>query len=329
MVGDTPNVAARLQGLAEPGAVVVAASTRDLLGDLFIFRNLGLREVKGISEPIAVWAVEGGAASESRFEAVRAARSLGFVGRKAEIEFALSRQQLAWQGHGQMVLISGEAGIGKSRLVATLSESLALGTHRRIRYQCSPYHTNSALHPFVAQFERAAGIGSQDTSEQKLDKLEAMLALGTDQVANATPLIAALLSIPSGERYPPLGLSPAQQRRQTFAALLDQLEGLARQQPVLIVCEDMHWADATTLELFDLTVDRIRGLPILVLMTFRPEFEPPWAGLPNVSLLRLDRLDRQDPRALGEQGTLGPQLPRGMMKQVLARADGIPLVVDA
>src|SRR5436190_1156276 len=328
MVGDTPNVAARLQGLAEPGAVVVAASTRELLGDLFIFRNLGVREVKGIAEPIAVWAVEGGAASESRFEAVRAARSLGFVGRKAEIEFALSRQQLAWQGHGQMVLISGEAGIGKSRLVATLSESLALGTHRRIRYQCSPYHTNSALHPFVAQLERAAGIGPRDTSEQKLDKLEAMLALGTDQVANATPLIAALLSIPSGERYPPLGLSPAQQRRQTFAALLDQLEGLARQQPVLIVCEDMHWADATTLELFDLTVDRIRGLPILVLMTFRPEFEPPWAGLPNVSLLQLYRLDRQDARALVEQVTVGRHLPREMMTQIIDRTDGIPLFVE-
>jgi hypothetical protein len=254
MVGDAPNVAARVQSLAEPGAVVVAASTRRLLGDLFTFRCLGHREVKGISEPIAVWAVEGGTASESRFEAVRTARSLGFVGRKAEIAFALSRQQVAWQGQGQVMLISGDAGIGKSRLVAALSESLALGSHRRVRYQCSPYHTNSALHPFIAQLERAAGIRSQDTPGQKLDKLEAMLALGTQQVATATPLIAALLSIPTGERYPPLGLNPVQQRRQTFATLLDQLEGLARQQPVLVVCEDMHWADATTLELFDLTV---------------------------------------------------------------------------
>ena len=328
MVGDTPNIAARLQSLAEPGAVVVAASTRRLLGDLFTFRNLGRREVKGISEPIAVWAVEGGAASESRFEAVRNARSTGFVGRKAEIEFALSRQLLAWQGQGQVVLISGEAGIGKSRLVATLSESLASGSHRRVRYQCSPYHTNSALHPFIAQLERAAGIGLQDTPGQKLDKLEAMLALGTQQVATATPLIAALLSIPTGERYPPLTLSPVQQRRQTFAALLDQLEGLARQKPVLIVCEDMHWADATTLELFDLTVDRIRGLPILVLLTFRPEFEPPWTGLANVSLLRLDRLDRQDTRALVEQVTVGRKLPGEMVTQIVDRTDGIPLFVE-
>jgi len=328
MVGDTPNIAARLQSLAEPGAVVVAASTRELLGDLFTFRSLGLRQVKGITEPIAVWAVEGGAASESRFEAVRTARSMGFVGRKAEIEFALSRQQMAWQGQGQAVLISGEAGIGKSRLVALLCENPALGAHCRVRYQCSPYHINSALHPFVAQLERAAGIRSQDAPGQKLDKLEAMLALGTQQVANAAPLIAALLSIPTGERYTPLGLNPVQQRRQTFAALLDQLEGLARQQPVLIVCEDMHWADATTLELFDLAVDRVRGLPILALMTFRPEFEPPWAGLANVSLLRLDRLDRQDTCALVEQVTVGRQLPREMMTQIIDRTDGIPLFVE-
>ncbi|WP_342739155.1 adenylate/guanylate cyclase domain-containing protein [Bradyrhizobium sp. B117] len=327
-IGDTPNLAARLQSLAEPGVVVVASSTRRLLGDLFTFRNLGRREVKGIGEPIAVWAVEGATASESRFEAVRAARSIGFVGRKDEIEFILSRQREAWQGQGQIVLISGEAGIGKSRIVATLSESPSLGTHRRVRYQCSPYHTNSALHPFVAQLERAAGIRSHDTPEQKLDKLEAMLALGTQQVGRATPLIAALLSIPTADHCPPLGLSPAQQRRQTFAALLDQLEGLARDQPLLIICEDLHWADATTLELFDLAVDRIRALPILVLMTSRPEFEPSWSGLANVSLLRLDRLDRQDTRALVEQVVVGRQLPREMMKQIIDKTDGVPLFVE-
>jgi class 3 adenylate cyclase/tetratricopeptide (TPR) repeat protein len=328
MVGDAPNVAARLQSLAEPGAVVVAASTRRLLGELFTFRSLGRREVKGISEPIAVWAVEGAAASESRFEAVRTARSKSFVGRKAEIAFALSRQQLAWQGQGQVVLISGEAGIGKSRLVAALTESLVAGSHHRVRYQCSPYHANSALHPFIAQLERAAGIRSQDTPGQKLDKLEAMLAIGTQPVATSTPLIAALLSIPTGERYPPLGLNPVQQRRQTFATLLDQLECLARQQSVLVVCEDMHWADATTLELFDLTVDRIRGLPILVLMTFRPEFEPPWTGLANVSMLPLDRLDRQDTRALVEQVTVGRRLPDEMMAQIIDKTDGVPLFVE-
>ena len=327
-VGDTPNVAARLQSLAEPGAVVVAASTRRLLGDLFTFRDLGYREVKGISEPLAVWAVEGAAASESRFEAVRTARSVGFVGRKEELQFVLARQQLAWRGEGQVVLICGEAGIGKSRLVAMLTESPALGAHCRVRYQCSPYHSNSALYPFTTQLERAAGIASQDRPEQRLDKLEAMLARGSRQGAKAAPLIASLLSIPTGERYPPLGLSPAQLRRQIFAALLDQFEGLARQQPLLIVCEDLHWADATTLELFDLAVDRIRALPVLAIATFRPEFDPPWAGLANAGLLRLDRLDRQETRALVEQVTVGRRLPREMMTQILDRTDGIPLFVE-
>ena len=186
MVGDTPNIAARLQGIAEPGAVIVAASTRELLGDLFRIsqprlppgqghqrtdRGVGGRRRSDLGEPL-----RGGAHARAR---------AGFVGRKAEIEFALSRQQLAWQGQGQAVLISGEAGIGKSRLVAMLCENPALGPHCRVRYQCSPYHTNSALHPFIAQLERAAGIGSQDPSEQKLDKLETMLAFGTQQVTNA------------------------------------------------------------------------------------------------------------------------------------------------
>ena len=327
-VGDAPNVAARLQSLAEPGAVVVAASTRALLGDLFTFRSLGRREVKGISEPIAVWAVEGGAVSESRFEAVRTARSIGFVGRKAEIAFALSRQRLAWEGQGQVVLISGEAGIGKSRLVARICESFALGAHCRVRYQCSPYHTNSALHPFVAQLERAAGIRPQDAARAEARQAggHAGARNAADRHSDAADCRAAF--DPDRRALSAAGLSPVQQRRQTFAALLDQLEGLARQQPVLIVCEDLHWADATSLELLDLTVDRIRGLPIFVLMTSRPEFDPPWAGLANVSLLRLDRLDRQDTRALVEQVTVGRQLPGEMMTQIIDRTDGIPLFVE-
>jgi class 3 adenylate cyclase len=328
IVGETPNLAARLQAIAEPNTVVMAESTRRLLGNLFELQDLGARDLKGMPAPVPAWAALRARSVESRFEAVRSPLSIGFVGREPEIAFVLSRQQLAWQGQGQVVLISGEAGIGKSRLVASLSENIALGSRLRLRYQCSPYHTNSALHPFIAQLERAAGIKSQDTSEQKLDKLEAMLGLGTQQVAKVTALVAALLSIPTASRYQPLGLSPVQQRRQTFAALVDQLEGLARQQPLLIVCEDLHWADATTLELFDLTVDRIRGLPVLVLMTFRPEFEPPWAGLANVSLLQLDRLDRQDTRALVEEVTAGRQLPIEMMTQIIDKTDGVPLFIE-
>src|SRR5262247_2245053 len=225
VVGDTPNVAARLQSLAEPGTVVVAASTRRLLGDLFRLRDLGRHEVEGIAEPVAAWAVEGVSDSESRFEAVHLAGLAGLIGREDELDFLLERQRLAWKGEGQIVLISGEPGVGKSRLAAALAEHIASEPYTRLRYQCSPYHTNSALHPFIAQLERAAGFKADDTPAQRLDKLEALLAMGASQVQTVAPLFAALLSIPFGERYAPLALSPTQQRRRTLAALLDQFEG--------------------------------------------------------------------------------------------------------
>src|SRR5262252_6294854 len=224
VVGDTPNLAARLQALAAPGTVVVAASTRRLLGDLFHLRDVGRHEVKGIAEPVAAWAVEGVSDSESRFEAVRAAALTELIGREDEIDFLMERQRVAWKGEGQVVLISGEPGIGKSRLAAALAEHITSEPYTRLRYQCSPYHTNSALRPFIAQLERAAGFKAGDTSEQRLDKLEAILAIGASRAQTVAPLFAALLSIPFGERYPPLALSPTQQRRRTLAALRDQFE---------------------------------------------------------------------------------------------------------
>src|SRR5919204_6976544 len=279
LVGDTPNLAARLQALAEPGTVVIAASTRRLIGDLFRLRELGSHAVKGIAEPVAAWAVEGVSASESRFEAVRAAGLTDLIGRQDEINFLLERQRLAWNGEGQIVLISGESGIGKSRLAAALAERIAGKPYIRLSYQCSPYHSNSALHPFIANLERMAGFNADDTPEQRLDKLEAVLAMDRSRIETEAPLFAALLSIPFGERYPPLVLSPTQQRRRTLAALLDQFEGLACRQPILLSFEDAHWADATSLELLDLTIERVRQLPVLALFTFRPGFEPPWSGL--------------------------------------------------
>jgi class 3 adenylate cyclase len=328
VVGETPNLAARLQALAEPGMIVIAASTRRLLGDLFRLRDLGRHEVKGIAEPVTAWAVEGVSDSESRFEAVRAAGLTDLIGRKHEIDFLLERQRLAWKGEGQIVLISGEPGIGKSRLAAALAAHTAGAPHNRLRFQCSAYHTNSALHPFIAQFERAAVFKADDVPEQMLDKLEATLAVEPSRVQAVAPLLAALLSIPFGERYPPLALSPTQQRRQTLAALLEQIEGLARRQPMLLYFEDTQWADATSLEVLGLIVERVRQLPVLALFTFRPEFEPPWVGLPNVSTLTLGRLDRPNVQNMIARVTGGRPLPAEVREEIVVKTDGNPLFVE-
>jgi class 3 adenylate cyclase/tetratricopeptide (TPR) repeat protein/ABC-type transport system involved in cytochrome c biogenesis ATPase subunit len=328
VVGDTPNLSARLQALAAPGMIVVAGSTRRLLGGLFRLRDLGRHGVKGIAGPVAAWAVEGVSTSESRFEAVHAAGLTDLVDRKDEIDFLLERQHRAWKGEGQVVLISGEAGIGKSRLVAALAKRIADEPHTRLSYQCSPHHSNSALRPIITQLERAAGFKGDDTSEQRLDKLEAVLAMGASRIQAVAPIFAALMSIPFGERYPSLALSATQQRRRTLAALLDQFEGLARRQPILLLFEDAHWADATSLELLDLTVERMRQLPVLALFTFRTDFEAPWVGLANVGTLPLVRLDRNDIESVVKQLTGGRALPTEVMTQIVAKTDGNPLFVE-
>jgi len=328
VVGDTPNLASRLQSLAEADGVVVAAATRRLLGDRFRLRNLGKHAVKGLAEPVEAWAALGVSQSESRFEAAHATRLTGFVGREAESGELLALQRRAWAGHGQIVLISGEAGIGKSRLSAWLAEQVADMPHTRLRYHCSPYHRDSALYPFVQQFERAAGVAPQEPPNAKLDKLEKVLGLATDRMGEVAPLIASILSISTGTRYPALNLSPAQQRRQTLSALLEQIEGLARHKPVLVLFEDAHWADATSLEVLDLVIERLRRLPILFLITYRPEFEAPWKGLPDVATIALGRLDRAEVEALVERVTGGRKLPAEVLAQVIGKTDGVPLFVE-
>jgi class 3 adenylate cyclase/predicted ATPase len=324
VVGETPNLAARLQALAEPGQIVLAGATRRLIGDLFRLTDLGRQTAKGFAEPVEAFAVEGVAVTESRFEAARRGIT-DLVGRLPESAILRDRLREAWAGAGQIVLLSGEAGIGKSRLAAQLAAEVASEPHTRLRYQCSPYHRDSVLHPFVVQLERAAHLAAEDPAETQLDKLEAMLA--PSRTAETAPLLASLLSIPTGERYPPLALSAAQQRRLTLAALLDQLEALARQTPVLMLFEDVHWADATSLEVLDLTVERIRALPVLVLITFRPEYEAPWTGLSHVTSIALDRFAPAEVETLAEH-VAGRPLPAEVTAQIVTKTDGVPLFVE-
>src|SRR5215467_4401791 len=324
VVGETPNLAARLQALAEPGQIIVAGITRRLIGDLFRLRDLGRQTAKGFTEPVEAFAVEGVAVTESRFEAARRGLT-DLVGRVAESALLRERLREAWAGAGQIVLLSGEAGIGKSRLAAQLAADAANEPYARLRYQCSPHHRDSVLHPFVVALERAARLAPEDPAETQLDKLEAKLAPA--RIAETAPLFASLLSIPTGGRYPPLALSAAQQRRLTLAALLDQLEALARQKPILMLFEDAHWADATSLEVLDLTVERVRALPVLALFTFRPEYEAPWTGLSHVTNIALDRFAPAEVETLAEH-VAGRPLPPDVTAQIVAKTDRVPLFVE-
>jgi class 3 adenylate cyclase/tetratricopeptide (TPR) repeat protein len=328
VVGDAPNIAARLQTLVEPNSVVISESTRRLLGTLFRLRDLGPHQLKGIDEQVGAWVVEGLSASGIRFNSVPPTGLAELVGRESEMDFLVERQRLAWKGEGQIMLISGEAGIGKSRLAAALIERVAQDPYAQFRYQCSLYHANSTLRPIIEQLERAAEFKSSDTSGQRLDKLEAFLNRGESQVQAVAPLFATLLSIPFGDRYPPLAFGPAQLRRRTLAALLDQFEGHARRRPILLLFEDAHWADATSLELLDLVVERARQLPIFALITYRPDFDPPWVGLANVGTLTLERLNRSHIESIATYVTSGRTLPAEVMKQIVDKTDGNPLFVE-
>src|SRR5499433_1413338 len=249
IVGETPNLAARLQEIAEPNTVVICDSTRRLLGNLFELEDLGPRDLKGLARPARTWAALRASSVASRFEALHPSGLTALVGREEETQLLLRRWSRAKSGEGQVVLISGEAGIGKSRLAADLLESLAPEPHTRLRYFCSPQHTDSAFYSIIGQMERAAGLLHDDTSRQKLDKLDALLAQTSTTIQDAA-LIAEMLSLPNDGRYPALELTPQQRRQKTLEALTAQMETLSRQKPVLMTLEDAHWADPTSLEAF-------------------------------------------------------------------------------
>ena len=284
IIGETPNLAARLQGIAEPNVVVIAESTRKLLGNLFELQDLGAKDLKGIAGPVRAWAALRPSTVEGRFEALHGAGLTALVGREEELELLSRRWSRAKTGEGQVVLLSGEAGIGKSRLTAALLENVASEPHTRLRYFCSPQHTDSALYPIIGQMERAAGFAHSDALEAKLEKLGTVLALASTSMQDAA-LLAEMLSLSNDGRYPILDLTPEQRRQRTLQALLSQMEALAGQNPLLMILEDAHWADPTSLEAFGRVIDRIVGLRVLLLVTFRPEFAPPWTGQPHVTAL--------------------------------------------
>ena len=324
VVGETANLAARLQTLAEPGTLVIADSARRQIGALFEVEDLGPQPLAGFAELKRAWRVLGESSVLSRFEALRS-EATPLVGRDEEVDLLLRRWRQARTGEGRIVLIAGEPGIGKSRLTAALSQRIESEPHTRLRYFCSPYHQDSALHPFIVQLERAGGFVRGDTLEQKLGKFGELLAPGA-RGEGELELLAELLSLPNSAAA--LNLSPQRKREKLLEALLHQLEALARAGPVLMIFEDAHWIDPSSRELLDLTMDRVSQLPVLLVVTFRPEFQHGWSGRPHVTTLALNRLAGRDGAALVERVAGSAGLSRDIVDEIVARADGVPLFIE-
>ena len=327
IVGKTPNLAARLQGVAAPNMVVIADSTRKLLGNLFEFEDLGGKDLKGIAGAERAWAVLRANPVDSRFEAFHTAGITELVGRQEELELLLRRWTKAVTGEGQVILLSGEPGIGKSRLTAALLERLSTEPHTRLRYFCSSQHNDGALYPIITQMERAAGFAHDDPAQAKLDKLDALLSQSYTPPQDRA-LFAELLSLRSDGLYPKLDLTPQQRRERTFEALTTQIVSLAEQRPVLMIFEDIHWIDPTSLEALGRGIDRIKSVGVLLIITHRPEFEPPWLGRPYVTALSLNRLGKREIAAIIDHVAGNHALHETMRRDIIERTDGIPLFVE-
>jgi class 3 adenylate cyclase len=329
VVGDTPNLAARLQSHAEPGSIVVAEATRRLLGRAFVLKPLGPLTVKGFDEPIQAWSLVGEAAHINRFEASRTESLTEFVGREQEVSFLTDRWRGAVEGEGRVVLLCGEAGIGKSRMIVELRNRIGEERSIVIRYQCSPYHINDAFYPIVGQIWHAARLVSDEPATTRLDKLEALVRFsGLDNKEDIAPYIASLLSVPTGGRYESLEMSPAELKERTVAALMSLFVGLARQGPVLALLEDVHWIDPSSRDVFGRLVERLQDLPVLLVVTYRPESAPPWIGRALVTSLSLNRFGRRQTVSMVNQITGGKSLPVEVLEEILVKTDGVPLFVE-
>jgi class 3 adenylate cyclase/tetratricopeptide (TPR) repeat protein len=326
-VGETPNLAARLQAVAAPDTVVVDAATYRLIAGLFDCRNLGTFDLKGFSDPIPAWRVLGEIPVQSRFEARHASGIGPLVDRDEDLEMLLRRWRQARDGEGRMVLISGDPGIGKSRLVAALQSAVMQEPHTSLRYFWSPHHRGTALHPVIARWEQAAGFLPTDTPETKLDKLTAA-AQAFDATSEEMSLLAEMLSVPGGSRYPPLEVSPQRKKERTFATLRRFLGVRARQHPLLIICEDAHWADPSSLEYLDTLIDLLTQIRVLMVITYRSNFRPPWIGRDGVSQWSMNRLDRGYSIQLAQQVLEEHVLPSGLLDRIVAQTDGVPLFIE-
>ena len=327
-IGETTNLVARLQATAEPNSLVISPVTYRLVGALFDYLDLGRQTLKGFSEPVHVRQVLGPSKVESRFEAQHPSGTSPLLGREEELDLLLRRWEEAKRGEGRVVLLTGEPGIGKSRIARALRDQLTSDSHTPLTYFCSPHHQSSALYPHITQLNRAAGIERDHGAEAKLDKLQSLLAQSTGNLAENMPLFAALLAIPAGDRYPSPEMTPQRRKERTLAALLDQLRRLASQQPVLMVFEDLHWIDPTSLELLSLAIEQISKQRILLLATARPEFTPSWPNHGHTSTLSLNRLGRSDGETLITGITKGKRLPAEVRDQIIGRTDGVPLFVE-
>ena len=327
--GTTPNLAARLQALAQPNQLIVDPVTKRLVGNAFDVADLGAVSLKGFDTPVHAWQVLSSKSSASRFESNRAGRLTNFVGREQEIALLLGRWREAVGGEGQVVLLCGEAGIGKSRMIRSLCERLADEQYQRVQFQCSPYHTNTALYPAINFLREAAGLTSQDSADAQLDKLDVLASESGIDNQEAVALFADLLSIRGDHQYPPLNVSSEKRKDMTLEALVHHLQKLADRSPLLFIVEDVHWLDPTTLDLMTRIIDRIRQMRMLLLITCRPDFKPVWSDYSHVTSLTLSRLPRRQSAELVAAVTGGKALPPEVQQAILAKADGVPLYIEA
>ena len=327
-LGDTPNIAARLQGLAAPNTVVVSAATLGLIEGFFTCQALGEHALKGVEEPLRVYQLLAESGAQTRLDVVTPRGLTPLVGREQEVGLLLERWTQSTEGHGQVVLLSGEAGIGKSRLVEVLRERVGREGTTWLTFRCSPYHTNSALYPVITHLHRVLQFRPEETPAEQLDRLERALQATRLPLEEAVPLLAALLSVPLAERYPPLDWSPQKQKQKTQEALVAWLVAEAERQPVLAVWEDLHWADPSTLEWLGLVLDQTPTAPLCTLLTYRPEFPPPWAPRSYLTQLTLSRLTRPQVEEMIQRITGGKRLPAEVVRQMVAKTDGVPLFVE-